>query len=86
MVRDDSLQMQTVEQERAAEFYFRVLSWLSDITPRTAKPAKASPQPTPAPRVVKSPRQRVRQGRIEYCVFRYARNLTTGKLRVPNLN
>jgi hypothetical protein len=86
MVRDDSLQMQTVEQERAAELYFRILSWLSDVTPRATKPAKANPQPAPAPRVVKSPRQRVRQGRIEFCVFRDAHNLATGKLRAPNLN
>ena len=34
MVKDDSLQMQTVEQERIAEFYFRTLSWLSDVIPQ----------------------------------------------------
>ena len=40
MVRNDSVQMQTIEQERMAEFYFRILSWLSDLRPRAADPAK----------------------------------------------
>ena len=57
MVKDDSLQMQTVEQERMAAIYFRILSWLSDLTPRAAEPAKANPQPAPGPQVVKAPRR-----------------------------
>jgi hypothetical protein len=47
MVREDSLQMQTVEQERMAALYFRILSWLSDVTPRATEPVKATPEPAP---------------------------------------
>lgn len=85
-VRDDSIRMQTVEQERMADFYFRILSWLSDLTPRTAKPAKNHPQSVPAPHVVKSPRQHVRQGRVEFCLYRYAENLVALKLCDHRLN
>lgn len=74
-VRNDSLQVQTVEQERIAEFYFRILSWLADITPRRAKPVNARPQPAPPPHVFKSPRQRLRQGRIEFCGFISGQNV-----------
>jgi hypothetical protein len=86
MVRDDSLQMQTVEQERMAAIYFRVLSWLSDITPRAAEPANANPQPAPMTQVIKAPLRRERQGRIEICTFPTAQNLATGKPRARNLN
>lgn len=86
MVGDDSLQMQTVEQERMAAFYFRILSWLSDVTPRAAEPAKANPQPAPAPQPTKAPRRRQRQGRIELCTLPSGQNLAAGKRRAGNLN
>ena len=81
MVRDDSLQMQTVEQERMAEFYFRILSWLSDVIPRAAEPAKATSQAAPQRQTVKSPRRPDRQGRIDLCAFHYVQNLVAGKSR-----
>jgi len=86
IVQDDSPQMQTIEQERMAEFYFRILSWLSDITPRAAKPATSHPQSAPVPHVVKSPRQRPRLGRIEFCKFHSRQNPFTNKLCAHNLN
>jgi hypothetical protein len=66
---NDSLKLQTVEQERMAEFYFRVLSWISDLTQRNPEPVNAKPQPAPAPKVVRTPRGRVRAGRMELCTF-----------------
>jgi hypothetical protein len=67
MVRDDSPRMQTIEQERAAEIYFHVLSWLSELTTRPVKPAITHPQPGSSPGGIKSPRQR--PGRVEFCRF-----------------
>lgn len=86
MVRDDSLQMQTVEQERMAAFYFRILSWLSDLTPRAAEPAKANPQPAHVPQSTKAPRRRARQGRIELCTLRSGKNLPAGKTSARTFN
>jgi hypothetical protein len=85
-VREDSLQMQTVEQERMAAFYFRVLSWLSDFTPRTAEPAKTNPQPAPVPQSTKSPRRRQRQSRIELCTLRSGKNLAASKTGARSFN
>lgn len=85
-VRDDSLQMQTIEQERMAAFYFRILSWLSDLTPRTAQPAKANPQPAPTPQVIKTPRRRERPGRIELCTLPCAQKLAAAKRGARNFN
>ena len=45
MVRDHSPQVQMMEQQRMAAVYFRILSWLSDVTPRPAEHAKSNPQP-----------------------------------------
>jgi hypothetical protein len=86
MVREDSVQMQTVEQERLAGFYFHILSWLSQITPRAAEPVKAHPQPAPVPQVIKSPRRRERPGRIELCTFTSVQNLATGNRTTHQLN
>ena len=69
MVRNDSVQMQTIEQERMAEFYFRILSWLSDLRPRAADPAKATPHTSTPPKAVKSPPRGAHRGRIELCTF-----------------
>lgn len=84
MVRGDSLQMQTVEQERMAAFYFRILSWLSDLTPRTTQPVKANPQP--APQVIKTGPRRERPGRVELCALHSLQNLIAGKRRLCNFN
>jgi hypothetical protein len=86
MVRDDSLQMQTVEQERMAAIYFQILSWLSDISPRAIEPANSNPQSAPVPQVVKLPRRSDGQGRIELCTFRSRKNLVASQHHARNLN
>jgi len=86
MVRDDSLQMQTVEQERMAAFYFQLLSWISNVTPRAAEPAKANPQPAPVPHAVRTPRRQEPQGRIELCTLPCRQNLAATKRRARNFN
>jgi hypothetical protein len=86
VVRNDSLQMQTVEQERMAAVYFRILSWLSDVTPRTPEPAEAGSQPSPAQQVVTAPPRPLRQGSIELCTLRSRRKLAASKPRAHSLN
>jgi hypothetical protein len=81
--RSDSLQMQTVEQERMAVIYFRILSWLSDVTPRTADPAKVDAQP--APQAVK-PQRHGRLDRFELCILRTVKTAAAGKSRARNIN
>jgi hypothetical protein len=78
--------MQTVEQERMAEFYFRVLSWLSDVFPRAAEPVRLNPQPAPAPQSTKAPRRRERQGRIELCTLPYGQIIAAGNRRIRHIN
>ena len=85
-VRDDSLQMQTVEQERMAAIYFRILSWLSDVTPRAAEPVKANPQPAPISPAGKTPRRQERLNRVELCAFHPAHILAAIKCRARNLD
>jgi hypothetical protein len=68
-VRSDSLQVQTVEQERMAAVYFRVLSWLSTVTPRPAESAQADPQPASLPQPPNAPQRRVQPGRVVLCAF-----------------
>jgi len=80
-VRSDSLQMQSVEQERMAELYFHILSWLSDVIPRGADPVKANPQPAPVPPSTTAPRRRAHPGRIELCALRSGQILAVSKLR-----
>jgi hypothetical protein len=86
MTKDDPLQMQTVEQERVAAIYFRILSWLSDVTPRPAGPVKANPQPAPVPPVGKTPRRRERRSSVELCTFHSTQSLTASKRRASNLD
>jgi len=86
ITRDDSLQMQTIEQERMAAIYFRILSWLSDFTPRPAEPVKANPQPAPVPPAGKTPRRRERRGSFELCTFHPLQSLVASKCRASNLN
>lgn len=86
MIKGDSLQMQTVEQERMAAIYFRILSWLSDVTPRPTEPVKANPQPAPVPPVGNTPRRRERRSRFVLCTFHSAQSLTANKCRASNLD
>jgi hypothetical protein len=85
-VQDNSLQMQTVEQERVAAIYFQVLSWLSDVTHRTTEPVQSKPQPAAEPRVAKGPRRSECQVSIALCAFRYAHDLASGRSRARSLN
>jgi hypothetical protein len=85
-VQDNSLQMQTVEQERVAEIYFQVLSWLSDVTHRTAEPAQAKPQRATEPQVVNGSRHRECKVSVALCAFRYAHDLAVGKSHAGNMN
>jgi hypothetical protein len=85
-VQDNSLQMQTVEQERVAEVYFQVLSWLSDVTHRTAEPKKAKPERAAEPQVAKGPGHRECKVSVALCAFRYAHDLALGKSHAGNMN
>jgi len=78
---DHSLQIQTVEQERMAAIYFRVLSWLSSVTPRATEPPRADPQPAPVLKPTMTPPRRQRPGRIELCTFHSRRDSPADKLR-----
>lgn len=84
-VRDDSLQIQTVEQERIAEIYFRILSWFSGLMPCNPVPAKANPQPAPQP-IKAVPRQHQRPGRIELCALPCDRKVAASKSHALDLN
>ena len=84
--RDDSLQIQTVEQERMAAFYFRVLSWLSDLTSRTAVPARPTPQRAPAPQIIKTPQGHPRPGRVEFCALRSGKLLSADQHHKRDVN
>jgi hypothetical protein len=79
-VQDNSLQMQTVEQERVAAIYFEVLSWLSDVTNRNAEPPAAEPQ------VAKGPRHRECKVNFAFCAFHYAHDLALGKSHARSMN
>ncbi len=85
-VRNDSLQVQTVEQERMAAFYFRILSLLSDVIPRAAEPVKASPQPAPIPQSTRAPRGHEHQGRIKLCALPSGQNLVSSNRRIRHIN
>ena len=86
VVQDNSLQMQTVEQERVAAIYFRILSWLSDVTHRNAEPVQAKPQPAAAPQAAKGPRRSECKASVALCAFRYAHDLALGKSHARSLN
>jgi len=80
------LQMQTVEQERMAVIYFRVLSWLSDVIPRGGDPVKANPPSHPAPKPTKASPRCGRPGRIELCTYHSGKNSTRYNPGTHNLN
>jgi hypothetical protein len=86
IVTDNSLQMQTVEQERVAAFYFRVLSWVSDLTSRSAAPAKPIVRRTQPPQSTKTPLRHNGQCRVELCALRSGKNPSAAKQRMQNIN
>jgi len=63
----DSLQVQTVEQERMAAMYFRVLTWLAEIAPQGPEPAKVLPESPRAPLSAKPLHPPASQGKVELC-------------------
>lgn len=85
-VQDNSLQMQTVEQERVAAVYFQVLSWLSDVTNRNAEPVQSKPQPAAEPQVARGPRHRECKVNVAICAFHYAHDLALGKSHSRSLD
>jgi hypothetical protein len=78
-VRDNSLQMQTVEQERVAALYFRVLSWLAEFTSPKAPATKPQSQTAPTPRSVQSRSRRTCQAKPELCVYHSAQKPAEGR-------
>jgi hypothetical protein len=85
-VTTNSLQAQTVEQEHLAAVYFRILSWLSEITFQPTQRVKAHPQRVPMPKVGKTPRGRGRPDRMEFCAFDYGQSPATINLRASRFN
>jgi hypothetical protein len=83
---NDSLQVQMVEQERVAALYFRVLSWLSDVTPRPTEPSQAGPAPTPERQTAKAPQVEKRHSRVELCALHSAQYTVAGKRHAAKLN
>jgi hypothetical protein len=83
-VSDDSVQMQTVEQQRVAAIYFRILSWFSDFAPTGSSPAKAQPAKAPSQQHLRQAPSwcRPHPGRIELCRFHSQRRLATAMRQV----
>jgi hypothetical protein len=83
----DTIQMQTAEQERIADDYFRVLSWLSDVsTPSTTQPIVTKSQPAAAPEVPEEPHQMIPAGRIELCSFPVLQRMVPAHCHLHNFN
>jgi len=81
----DSLQIQTVEQERMAAAYFRVMAWLSDVMPQAGKPAKTISPSVPTPSLTKASSRCEGRGRIELCTFRSKKTAALDH-RTPSVN
>jgi hypothetical protein len=86
VTQDNSLQMQTVEQERVAAIYFRVLSWVSGITAHKAGPSQLKPQPGGAPQTVHHQRQSEWRPSISFCAFHAAHDFALRKFHGHILN
>ena len=84
--QDNSLEMQTIEQERVAAVYFRVLSWLSDVSTRNPEPVLANSQPGATPQVTKRLRRWECQIGIELCNFHPGQGAADRKSRACTLN
>jgi hypothetical protein len=85
-VRADSLQVQTVQQEHLAAVYFRILSWLSEITPQSTQRVKANHRPAPTHKDLRTPRRSGRPDRMEFCAFDYTQNPATINSRASSFN
>jgi hypothetical protein len=69
MAKEDPLKVQTVEQERMAELYFRILSWLSDLAPKGSAPPKAAPQSPRVSQALKTWHAPAGRGKVELCTL-----------------
>lgn len=83
---DGSLQMQTIEQERMAEIYFRVLCWISDLTPRAQATVTPHTGTAPASQVVKASTPISRPCRVEICVYHTAQSLLAPRRQACDFN
>ena len=84
--RGGSLQVQTVEQERMAEIYFRVLSWISDLTPRAKAAVTPQTRIAPTAQTVKVSTLASRPCRVEICVYHTTQNPLARRRQACNLN
>jgi hypothetical protein len=69
MAKEDPLKVQTVEQERMAALYFRILSWLSDLASKGSAPPKAAPQSPRVSQAVKTWHAPAGRGKVELCTL-----------------
>jgi len=69
MAKQDPLEVQTVEQERMAALYFRILSWLSDVAPKGSASPKVSPQPPRVSEAVRTRHAAASRGKVALCVL-----------------
>jgi hypothetical protein len=77
-----SLQAQAVQQQRAATVYFRVLSWLSDVTaPRDPQPGSTVDAPMSARHAVKITHGVACPSRIEFCSLHLAQTIPARRHR-----
>lgn len=72
---NNSLQMQTIEQEQMATMYIRFMSWLSSVRLHPADAAKAGPQPASAPVVSARRRAAGATTAIRLCAYHANQNL-----------
>ncbi len=70
---NNSLQMQTIEQEQMATMYIRFMSWLSSVRLHPEDAAKAGPQPAPV--VSARPRAAGATTAIRLCAYHANQNL-----------
>lgn len=79
----DSVQVQTVEQEHIAAIYFRVLSWLSDVTPQPVEAAGKSTKAASAP-YRQNALQHTRT--LKLCGYRIRQTWPVKRLLICNFN
>ena len=83
---NDSLQIQTVEQERMVAMYFRVLSWLTDVAEHESSPKQTAPQRATVTPAAKAPQSAWRPVQVSLCAFRSARDFAAGRIRAHLMN
>lgn len=69
MTKEDTLQVQTVEQERMAAIYFRILSWLADVTPKGSPASGTAAQPPRAAAVGKASEGPAAHAKVQLCTL-----------------